>query len=129
MRRFLGAAAAVVFALAGCGGPSSGAASPLITHDYYSSVKTARLGGTLELRDDGCLAVRRLDGSLASVILPRKDSSWKDGVLTFRGQTYRLGEEFYTAIAGESDLSKIGLQVPSTCTVSENPHIVAADNR
>lgn len=119
---------ALVLVLAACGqgGPAT-TRTVLITHDYYTSGLTVNLGGTLVLREDGCLAVRRQDGTVTSLILPRNDSSWADGILTFHGKTYRLGEEFYSGVAGEKDVSKIGLEVPSGCTVTANPQIVAAD--
>ncbi len=115
---------ALVVGLTSCGSPST----VLITHDHYESGISVRMGGVLVLRDDGCLGVRVVDGTVVSIVLPRKDSSYRDGTLWFHGKAYPLGSEFYSGLAGQSDLTKIGLLVPSGCTVSDKPMIVWADN-
>jgi hypothetical protein len=122
--RVVGAVVALVLSLGACSAPST----VLITHDHYESGISVRQGGVLVLRDDGCLGARVLDGTVVSLILPRKDSSYRDGTLWFHGKAYPLGSDFYFGLAGQQDISKIGLEVPNGCAISERPIIVGADN-
>lgn len=127
--RFVIIVIATLLSLTGCANPTGQPTQDvLITHDYYSSGLAVRTGGTLALREDGCLAVKKIDGTVSSLILPRNDSSWKDGVLSFHGKEYRTGDDLYSSIAGQGDLTKIGLHVPTGCTVTANPIIVLANN-
>ena len=88
--------------------PASG---PLAVHPRVDFGMDARLGGTLRT-DEGCVRIVVGDESEMVPSFPPGDASFADGVLTWRGDEYRDGDEISLGGGLASDVAGY---VPEEC--------------
>ncbi|GAA1134398.1 hypothetical protein [Arthrobacter flavus] len=104
------------------------AGSPLATYTPEGEGSAAAsLTGTLILEGD-CVYIRAAETLRYVAYFPNTDASWSDGVLSFFGTTYELGQEI---AVGGGDLSGVipvdgteGYYTPESC-VADNQWVVS----